>query len=148
MFIAGRAQGYRVCQVSCLSAATRSAYPASGHLADRIRWLRRDARASTRSSPQKPGRAATGSPAITADRPGSRLGRTSAAYASSMEPTNLFTARFDEVVTGGQRRVTVGVEIRDRESDGSIPSAAWFRGEEYRLDIEDEAGVAVYVRRF
>jgi hypothetical protein len=45
-----------------------------------------------------------------------------------MEPPNVCKARFDEVVTGGHRRVTVGVEIRDRESDGSIPTAAWFRG--------------------
>jgi hypothetical protein len=64
-----------------------------------------------------------------------------------MEPPNAYKARFDEVVTGGHRRVTVGIEIRDRESDGSIPTAAWFRGEEYRLDIEDEAGAAIYVRR-
>ncbi|WP_194397140.1 hypothetical protein [Microbacterium atlanticum] len=65
-----------------------------------------------------------------------------------MQPANLFTARFDEVATGGQRRVTVGVEVRDREADGSIPTAAWFRGEEYRLDIEDDSGGAIYVRRF
>ena len=69
------------------------------------------------------------------------------AYARCMELPNVCKARFDEVVTGGHRRVTVGIEIRDRESDGSIPTAAWFRGEEYRLDIEDEAGVAVYIRR-
>lgn len=72
----------------------------------------------------------------------------SAAYARCMEPPNVFKARFDEVAPGGQRRVTVGVEMRDRESDGSIPTAAWFRGEEYRLDIEDQAGIAIYVRRF
>ena len=72
----------------------------------------------------------------------------SAAYARCMEPPNVFTARFDEVAPGGQRRVTVGVEMRDRESDGSIPTAAWFGGEEYRLDIEDQAGLAIYVRRF
>jgi hypothetical protein len=65
-----------------------------------------------------------------------------------MEPPDVFNAQFDEVAPGGQRRVTVGMEVRDRESDGSIPTAAWFRGEEYRLDIEDEAGVAIYVRRF
>ncbi|MEV4686872.1 hypothetical protein MRBLWH7_002555 [Microbacterium sp. LWH7-1.2] len=65
-----------------------------------------------------------------------------------MAPPDTFEARFDEVATGGQRRVAVGVEVRDRESDGSIPTAAWFRGEEYRLDVEDEeAGTAIYVRR-
>jgi hypothetical protein len=64
-----------------------------------------------------------------------------------MEPPNLFKARFDEVAAGGKRRVTVGIEFRDRESDGSVPTAAWFHGEEYRLDIEDEVGVAIYVRR-
>ena len=64
-----------------------------------------------------------------------------------MEPPNVCKARFDEVATGGRRRVTVGMEILDRESDGSVPTAAWFRGEEYRLEIEDEEGVAVYVRR-
>ena len=69
----------------------------------------------------------------------------SAAYTRGMASRNECKARFDEVVTGGHRRVTVGLENRDRESDGSIPTAAWFRGEEYRLDIEDEAGVAVYV---
>ncbi|WP_426320785.1 hypothetical protein [Microbacterium sp. E-13] len=65
-----------------------------------------------------------------------------------MQPSNVFNARFDEVATGGERRVTVGVQILDRESDGSIPVAAWFRGEEYRLDVEDQDGVAIYVRRF
>jgi hypothetical protein len=64
-----------------------------------------------------------------------------------MDPPDVFTARFDEVAAGGRRRVTVGIESRDRESDGSIPTAAWFRGEEYRLDVEDEAGVSIYVRR-
>lgn len=64
-----------------------------------------------------------------------------------MEPPNAYEARFDEVVTGGYGRVTVGIEIRDRESDGSVPTAAWFRGEEYRLDVEDEAGIAIYARR-
>ncbi|MBD8024417.1 hypothetical protein [Microbacterium gallinarum] len=64
-----------------------------------------------------------------------------------MEPPNVYRARFDEVATGGRRRITVGIEILDRESDGSIPTAAWFRGEEYRLDIEDDEGVAIYVRR-
>lgn len=59
----------------------------------------------------------------------------------------MFTARFDEVASGGRRRVTVGIEPRDRESDGSIPTATWFRGEEYRLDVEDEAGSVIYVRR-
>ncbi len=70
-----------------------------------------------------------------------------AAYARWMEPSNVCKARFDEVVTGGRRRVTVGIEILDRDSDGSVPTAAWFRGEEYRLDIEDAEGVAIYVRR-
>ncbi|WP_341998914.1 hypothetical protein MRBLWH7_000539 [Microbacterium sp. LWH7-1.2] len=64
-----------------------------------------------------------------------------------MEPPNVYKARFDEVATGRRRRVTVGIEILDRESDGSVPTAAWFRGEEYRLDIEDDEGVAIYVRR-
>ena len=74
-------------------------------------------------------------------------GSATAAYARFMVPPNAFRARFDEVATGGERRVIVGIELRDRESDGSVPTAAWFRGEEYRLDIEDEAGVAIYVRR-
>ncbi|MBP1077098.1 hypothetical protein JOD63_001066 [Microbacterium terrae] len=64
-----------------------------------------------------------------------------------MDPPNVCTARFDEVVTGGRRWATVGIEILARESDGSVPTAAWFRGEEYRLEIEDEEGVAIYVRR-
>ena len=71
----------------------------------------------------------------------------SGAYDRWMEPPNVYRARFDEVATGGRRRITVGIEILDRESDGSIPTAAWFRGEEYRLDIEDDEGVTIYVRR-
>jgi hypothetical protein len=64
-----------------------------------------------------------------------------------MHRGDVYTARFDEVAEGGRRRVTVGVELRDRESDGSLPTSAWFRGEAYRFDAEGDEGVAVYVRR-
>lgn len=64
-----------------------------------------------------------------------------------MDRPDLYSAQFDEVTEFGHRRVTVGIENRDRESDGSIPTEAWFRGEEYRLDVEDQDGVAIYVRR-
>lgn len=64
-----------------------------------------------------------------------------------MQPPERFTARFDEVDVGGRHRVTVAVEECDRESDGSIPTAAWYRGEEFRLDLDGGAGVSIYVRR-
>lgn len=64
-----------------------------------------------------------------------------------MEPADPYTAQFDVVSEGGRSRFTVGEEQRGRESDGSIPTEAWFQGEEYRLDVEDVDGVAVYVRR-
>ncbi|WP_127818285.1 hypothetical protein [Microbacterium sp. CPCC 204701] len=64
-----------------------------------------------------------------------------------MERADLHTARFDVVSEGGRSRFTVGEEQRGRESDGSIPTEAWFHGEEYRLDVEDDDGVTVYVRR-
>jgi len=64
-----------------------------------------------------------------------------------MVPADTYTARFDEVSVGGQTRLTVGTELRDRESDGSLPTEAWFHGEEFRLEVEDEDGVAQYVRR-
>jgi hypothetical protein len=56
-----------------------------------------------------------------------------------------FTAQFDEIRAG--RRRTVGVETRDLESDGSIPPHAWFQGEEFELDVEDDEGTTIYVRR-
>lgn len=59
----------------------------------------------------------------------------------------MYTARFDEVGIHGGRRVTLGEEERDREEDGAIPRVAWFHGEEYYLDVEDNDGVAIYVRR-
>jgi hypothetical protein len=37
-----------------------------------------------------------------------------------MAPPDTFEARFDEVATGGQRRVAVGVEVRDREAGTAI----------------------------
>jgi hypothetical protein len=64
-----------------------------------------------------------------------------------MERADLYTAQFDEVSAGGEHRFTMGLEQRDREPDGSIPTEAWFRGEEYRLDVEDDDGVTIYVRR-
>jgi hypothetical protein len=64
-----------------------------------------------------------------------------------MESAEPYTAQFDEVSLGGRARLTVGLELRDRESDGSIPTEAWFHGEEFRLDVEDRDGVAIYVRR-
>lgn len=63
------------------------------------------------------------------------------------QPAEPFTAQFDEVSVGGRHRVTVAVEQCDREPDGSIPTAAWYRGEEFRLDVEGGAGVSIYVRR-
>lgn len=64
-----------------------------------------------------------------------------------MERADLYTAQFDVVSHGGRNRFTIGEEQRDRESDGSIPTEAWFQGEEYRLDVEDDGGVTIYVRR-
>lgn len=64
-----------------------------------------------------------------------------------MERADIYTAQFDDVSVGGHHRVTVGVEGRDRESDGSIPPRAWFRSEEYTLDVENDGGIAIYVRR-
>ena len=64
-----------------------------------------------------------------------------------MERQDLYTAQFDVVSSGGRRRFSVGLEGRDRDADGAIPTEAWFQGEEYRLDVEDEDGVAIYVRR-
>ncbi|WP_169582893.1 MULTISPECIES: hypothetical protein [Microbacterium] len=58
-----------------------------------------------------------------------------------------YTAQFDEVRSGGRIRATVGVEIRDRETDGSVPTEAWFRGEEYRLESDGGSEPSVYVRR-
>jgi hypothetical protein len=65
-----------------------------------------------------------------------------------MEPADGYTARFDVVSRGSRRRVTVGAEVRDRDDDGAIPTEAWFHGEEYRLDVEEDADeTSVYVRR-
>lgn len=64
-----------------------------------------------------------------------------------MERADLYTAQFDVVNTGGGRRFTVGVETCERDDDGAIPTEAWFQGEEFRLEVEDDDGVAVYVRR-
>ncbi len=64
-----------------------------------------------------------------------------------MDGADLYTAQFDEVAAGGQRRFTRGLELRDREPDGSIPTEAWFHGEEFRLDVENDDGVSIYVRR-
>jgi len=64
-----------------------------------------------------------------------------------MDRADLFTAQFDVVSAGGQRRFTEGSEARERDRDGAIPTEAWFEGEEYRLDVEDDGGVAIYVRR-
>lgn len=64
-----------------------------------------------------------------------------------MERDDVYTAQFDVVTAGGGRRFTVGTEARDREADGAIPTEAWFHGEEYRLDVEDDQGIAIYVRR-
>lgn len=62
-----------------------------------------------------------------------------------MDRAEPFTAQFDEI--RGGRRVTVGIEKRDLESDGSTPPHAWFSGEEFELDVEDRDGVTIYVRR-
>lgn len=59
----------------------------------------------------------------------------------------LYTAQFDVVSAGGRRRFSVGTEARDREPDSSIPTEAWFEGEEYRLDVEGDGGISVYVKR-
>lgn len=59
----------------------------------------------------------------------------------------MYTARFDLMNTGGRRRTNVGTEPRERDADGAIPTEAWFHGEEFRLDSENEDGVAIYVRR-
>ncbi|MGN6219523.1 MAG: hypothetical protein ACTHNQ_08465 [Microbacterium sp.] len=64
-----------------------------------------------------------------------------------MDPADLYTAQFDVVSAGGARRFTVGTEWRDREGDGAIPTEAWFHGEEFRLDVEDDDGITIYVRR-
>lgn len=65
-----------------------------------------------------------------------------------MVHADVYPARFDVVSRGGRGRATVGVETRDRDHDGAIPTEAWFQGEEYRLDIEEDAeGFSIYVRR-
>jgi hypothetical protein len=64
-----------------------------------------------------------------------------------MERADLYAARFDVVSAGGRRRFSVGAEARDRDADGAVPTEAWFHGEEFRLDVEDDGGVAIYVRR-
>lgn len=64
-----------------------------------------------------------------------------------MERADVYTAQFDVVSAGGGRRFTLGTEARDREADGAIPTEAWFHGEEYRLDVEDDNGITIYVRR-
>jgi len=64
-----------------------------------------------------------------------------------MDRADLYPARFDMVSAGGRNRSTVGEELRERDTDGAIPTEAWFQGEEYRLDVEDDDGVSIYVRR-
>lgn len=64
-----------------------------------------------------------------------------------MERADVYTAQFDVVSEGGRRRFTVGTEPRERDNDGAIPTEAWFQGEEYRLDVEDDDGTTIYVRR-
>lgn len=63
-----------------------------------------------------------------------------------MDREDLYTAQFDVISAGGRRRFSVGTEPRAREADGSIPTEAWFQGEEYRLDVEDDYGISIYVR--
>ncbi|NLP82567.1 hypothetical protein HF576_01770 [Microbacterium sp. CFH 90308] len=64
-----------------------------------------------------------------------------------MERADLFTAQFDEVSDNGRRRFMVATELREREADGSIPARAWFNGEEFELDAEDDDGITIYVRQ-
>ncbi|MDF2563436.1 MAG: hypothetical protein K0R99_4882 [Microbacterium sp.] len=63
-----------------------------------------------------------------------------------MDREEPYAAQFDVISAGGRRRFSVGTESRDRDSDGAIPTEAWFQGEEYRLDVEDDDGVSIYVR--
>lgn len=63
-----------------------------------------------------------------------------------MDRADVYTAQFDVISAGGRRRFSVGSEQLERESDGAIPTEAWFQGEEYRLDVEDDDGVSIYVR--
>jgi hypothetical protein len=63
-----------------------------------------------------------------------------------MERADLYTAQFDVLSEDGRHRFSLGVELRERNPDGTIPRTAEYDTHLYELDTEDDGGITIYVR--